>query len=387
MSKGGRLAKLRPATAYGTVFLVLGATVQIIQTFEVDGGRIASTGPEAFLAFSVACFLIGSLLIILRRKRTEVTVAEFSTNLAYLPLYIAHDLGYFRKEGLSVKFEQTYGDSATWRRVVEKNADFGVADPVVMLEYEGDEPGMLVASVVVKSPTRGITRRDMLPIRRPRELLKLPIRVFGTDTTSYKLLMWYLAKAGPPRESDIQIMEPNTEAAHLLDPVEPVVFTIDPVASAEVQNGAREVFSGTHIFGGLLNTGVFVRQSFISEKPDVVQAFVTGLEGALVFMHRNPGFTIEFAIARFKNAPRDAVMLGLSRLFAEGVFARHTSLDAHLWSTAVCRRFGEASVTDFRFDQHVEQAFADRAVRIVSGRTDRVGLRARLRAALGLKPR
>lgn len=385
MNKDSVLARLRPFTAYGHVFIIFGGTVQIIQSFGLDRGRILSTGTPAFLWFSVICFLAGTILIILRRTKTEVTVAEFSTNLAYLPLYIAHDLGYFRNEGLTVKFVQTYGDSATWRRVVEKNADFGVADPVVMLEYDGDEHGILISSLVLKSPTRGITRRTMLPVRRPRELAKVPIRVFGTDTTSYKLLMWYLAKAGSSDDVDIQIMEPNDEAAHLLDPAEPVVFTIDPVASAEVQNGAREVFSGTDIYGLLLNTGIFVRQSFLSENPDVVQAFVTALEGALVFMDRNRGYTVDFAAARFRNASRDAVHLGLSRFFAEGVFATHTTVDARLWSQAVCFRFGEANVTNYRFDQHVRKEFADKAVRIVAHRFDRVGRWARLRAAFSVK--
>ena len=253
--------------------------------------------------------LIGAVTLLLRRAPIEITIAEFSTNLSYLPLYIADELGYFAREGLAVRFIQKFGDSATWRCVVEKRVQVGVADPIVMLEHDGDDGGVLVAALVIRSPIRGLTRRAIAPIEHPRDLVGLPIRVFGKDTTSYKLLINFLKGTPPSNRPDIKVMHLNEEASHLLDPAQPVVFTIDPAAAAAVQSGAREVFSGSIRYGEFLNTGVFVTRSYANHNPDVIQRLVNALEAAITFMHANRGFTIDFATEKFKDASRNSIIV------------------------------------------------------------------------------
>jgi ABC-type nitrate/sulfonate/bicarbonate transport system substrate-binding protein len=362
--------------------LPLWGVLELITFFDVDEGWFKTLGVLGIVGIGVISCSIGIITVLIKKVPIEITVAEFSTNLAYLPLYIADELGYFAREGLAVQFDQTFGDTATWKAVVEKRAQFGVADPIVMLEHDGVDGGILVAALVVRSPNRGVTRRPMAPVERPEDLAGLPMRVFGEDTTSYKLLMNYLKGVPKGGQSKVKVMDPNTEASHLLDPVQPVVFTIDPAAAAAVQSGAREVFSGSACFGEFLNTGVFVTRSYAIENAFTVQRFVNALEGAITFMHANRGFTIDFATEKFREALPNAIMVGTARFFADEIFAKSAILHSHLWSSAVANRFGNGKVTKYRFEDHTKRRFADDARTTINRRTDWTGMKARLRYAL-----
>jgi NitT/TauT family transport system substrate-binding protein len=356
--------------------------LELISFFKIDAGKLQNLGVWGFVGIGIFSGLIGLITLLAERAPIEVVVAQFSTNLPYLPLYIADELGYFAREGIVVEFVQTLGDSATWHAVVEKRAQFGVADPIAMLEHNGEDGGVLVGALVVRSPNRGVTRRSIPPIEHPADLAGIPIRVFGKDTTSYKLLANFLKMTPKAGLFDIKVMKPNDEAAHVLDPAQPVVFTIDPAAAAAVQSGAREVFSASERFGEFLNTGLFVTRSYAANNADTIQRFVNALEASITFMHANRGFTIDFATEKFKNASRDAIMVGTARLFADGIFARSTILDSHLWSSAVAKRFGDGKVLRYSFDAHTIRHFADRARSIVSQRRDWTGMKARLRDAM-----
>jgi ABC-type nitrate/sulfonate/bicarbonate transport system substrate-binding protein len=383
----GNLAKL------GLVLLPFVAPIPVIWVvleqvsfYKADSGLLQSSGWWGLAGTLGLSILIGTIILFLRRGPTPVTVAEFSTNLAYLPLYVADELRYFAREGLEVTFKQTFGDSATWRSVVEKNAEFGVADPIAMLEDDGDDAGIVVAAVVIRSPTRAVTNRAMAPVTNARQLKGISLRVYGRDTTSYKLLANFLRDGGiDPEAADIQVMKPNTEASQLLDPSNPLVFTFDPAAAAALQNGAREVFNGSIAYGEFLNTGVFVCRRYADQNPMVVQRFVNALEAALCFMYANRGFTVDFAAQKFKDASRNSIMVGVARLFSEGVYPRHATVDAHLWSRAVAKRFGHSDLSKFQFGNHADRTFADRAVTLVQHRRDWTGLRAKV--AHALKPR
>lgn len=353
-----------------------------VSFYKADSGLLQSSGWWGLAGTLVLSILIGAVISILRRGPTRVTVAEFSTNLAYLPLYVADELRYFAREGLEVTFKQTFGDSATWRAVVEKNAEFGVADPIAMLEDEGDDAGIVVAALVIRSPTRAVTNRPMAAVTSARHFKGVPLRVYGRDTTSYKLLANFLRTGGIDPNAIIQVMKPNTEASQLLDPSKPVVFTFDPAAAAAVQNGAKEVFNGSIVFGEFLNTGVFVCRKYADENAKIVQRFVNAIEAALCFMYNNHGFTVDFAAQKFKDASRSSIMVGVARLFAEGVYPRHATLDTHLWSRAVAKRFGDSDLSRFQFSDHADRAFADHAVTLIQLRRDWTGLRAKIAHAL-----
>jgi ABC-type nitrate/sulfonate/bicarbonate transport system substrate-binding protein len=350
--------------------------------YKADGGQLQNSGWWGLGGTLAISLLIGILITLLRGGPIRIRVAEYNTILAYLPVYIADELGYFAREGLEVSFTQTFGDSATWRSVVERNAEFGVSDPIAMLD-DGNDAGLLVAALVVRSPTRAVTRRVMSPVTAPKILKGLPLRVSGKDTTSHKLLSNFLRSGGiDPDAADIQIMKPHAEASHLLDPCNPVVFTIDPEAAAALQNGAREVFNGSIAHGEFLNTGVFVRRDYARQDPATVQRFVTAVEAALCFMQANRGFTVDFAVRKFRDTSRNSIMVGVARLFADGVYPKHVTLHTHLWSRAVANRFGEVELPRLQFADHSDRSFAERAVASIEGRRDWTGLRAKIRHAL-----
>jgi hypothetical protein len=67
------------------------------------------------------------------RPLTQITVCQFDRAIMYLPMYMAERLGFFAEEGLRVRFINSHGDAATWEALVRGEADFGVSDPVAML--------------------------------------------------------------------------------------------------------------------------------------------------------------------------------------------------------------------------------------------------------------
>src|SRR5579871_627825 len=94
---------------------------------------------------------------------TPITICQYGDLLIYLPLYIAQEQGFFRKEGLDVKFINGGGDDKTYAAVASGAAQFGVSDPTfTAIAREKGQPGVVVGTVVAGATYWGVTWDDKI---------------------------------------------------------------------------------------------------------------------------------------------------------------------------------------------------------------------------------
>lgn len=369
------------------VAVALAGLVALVPMFGIDGGAMLKLGPVGLLAFLAAVVVVSGGWTVFENARVRtVRVAQFDHTLVYLPLYVADAMGFFARERIKLVFENTHGDAETWDRVRTGRADVGVSDPIAMLdEHPGQGPGhapsahapegVVFASLVVRSPTRGVTLTRMSPIAKPADLDGFTLYVFSKRTTSYTLLKYFLEDRpggrAPAAPAGIREIRPHTELNHLDPAAKVVVFTHEPAATTMVlTSGAHEVFSNARTFEPLLNSGVYCTKEYLRAHPDLVDGVARALERALRFMDEHKARAIEVALRQFAGPTEDTVVLhAATRLIVEGIFPKHVTVDEHLWSRAVHYRFGERA-GELAFSDHVDNGPAHRAVHAV-GRTRR----------------
>jgi ABC-type nitrate/sulfonate/bicarbonate transport system substrate-binding protein len=131
--------------------------------------------------------------------------------------------------------------------------------------------------------------------------------------------------------------------------------------------GAHEVFSSARFFEPFLNTGVYCTKEYLRTHPDVIDGMARALERALCFIEEHKARAIEVAIQQFAGPTEEHVVLhAATRLIVEGIFAKHATVDEHLWSRAVHYRFRERA-KDLAFSDHVDNGPANRALRAIAG--------------------
>jgi NitT/TauT family transport system substrate-binding protein len=361
--------------------IALAGLVALVPMFGIDGGAISNLGAGGVIAFlaAVIALSVGWILVENFRVRT-VRIAQFDHTLVYLPLYVAEVMGFFAKERIKVLFENAHGDAETWDLVRTRRADVGVSDPIVMLDEQlgqdsGDVPlkseGVVFASLLVRSPTRGVTLTRMSPVLKPTDLNGFTLYVFSKRTTSYTLLQYFLAdlpkQLEPATPKDIQVLRPHTELNHLNPSTNVVVFTHEPAATTMVlARGAHEVFSNAKTFEPFLNTGVYCTKEYLRTHPDLVDGITRALERALCFINEHKAGAIDVAIRQFAGPTEEDVVLdATTRLIVEGIFPKHATVDEHLWSRAVHYRFRERA-KDLAFSDHVDSGPGNRALRAIA---------------------
>jgi ABC-type nitrate/sulfonate/bicarbonate transport system substrate-binding protein len=349
---------------YSAVFSACWLCLEPLGVFGLADGFLKSHGFVGYvLLFTLPA---GPALAYLVYKRWHpdlhpITICQFHRCLPYLALYVAEAKGFFRENGISVTFMESYGDHSAWNKVKNGEAEFGVADPLVMVT-DPDTKGRVVASILGKLSLDGLTRKPYLPMNSISDLNGKTIAVFERPSTSY-MIAQKIAKELQSKGGNIKIreMKPGTELTILTDPEIDVVFTVDPTTTIAVDDGARIVFSCSNVFGDCLTTGLFATERFVKENPDVVQRVVNAIERSLCFVRENPIGTLEVAAHFFPDSHNLSVERGTLRLLAESVISKHSTILENSWQ--ICLRLrAEDKSFQYPFSDFVDNSFAARAV-------------------------
>lgn len=304
-------------------------------------------------------------------KQVEsIKVAQFADVFLYMPLYIAKDKGFFLEQGLDVDIVSTGGDEKTFAAVISGDAQFGIADPTfVSIARSRGQSGKVVASIVNGVPFWGVTKKSSIPeINDPKMLNGYSVATFPSPSTAYTLQKQMFEKAG--LKPNIKESAFGTLLAQLESGKVDIALELEPNVSTAIKQGARILYSMAEIYGDFAITGVSTSEETIQKNPQMVQKFVTAIEQALQFAHKNPNEAVEIAAKRFPNLDHSVVDQALRRILQTKTLPTTTAISDEAWTKANQLRIDagdlKASIDEAR--KGLDNTFAQKAAAEISQR-------------------
>jgi NitT/TauT family transport system substrate-binding protein len=269
---------------------------------------------------------------------TDVTISQYGDLLIYLPLYIAQDQGFFKQQGLNVRFINGGGDDKTFATLVAGSAQFGVSDPTfAAIAREKGQRAVVVGTVVAGAAYWGVTWNDAIkPTTNAIGLRNLRLATYEAPSTNYALMANTLKahRAEMGTASIIQGSYGSLLAMLRADKAD-VAMELEPVASTAVKEGAHIVFSYPEMYGPFLLTGLYVLEDYRDQNRKTVQSVVNALEEAMRFAHANPSGAIEVAHRKFPEVDIGILRSAVKRMIDEDTLPKHVIIDQRGWDNAV----------------------------------------------------
>jgi len=250
----------------------------------------------------------------------EATFAVPALTITFTPLYVASEMGFWKKAGLDVKEVFIVGMGST-NAVLAGSADFAISSGPTLIRSNirgqkltaiaGFSDGMFFETVMRKEAAGGLTMAD--PVEKRAQALKgKKIAVDGQNTVVHAVLRYFAKKGGLDAERDIQVvaMQPETVLAALKSgQLDGSTFTYPWSVTAVRQGGVmlsspiQKDFPEMRPFLTSLTT---TQGGFCDKKPSLCQKLVQGYKDAFKYIEENPKGTLEILAKRLAgNDPQD----------------------------------------------------------------------------------
>lgn len=256
-----------------------------------------------FVAVAIAGILLLLGVVYLWSKGSEST-SRPTVKIGYLPIYVdlplfvAHDRGFFSKHGLDVELVRFAASPDIGTGLSTGSIDVGASIAFsVVLSSEARDPGNLKIFIVdsedeqnylssfVVLPTSGITSVSDL---RGKKLGVFP----GPTAVTFCTLV--LEKYGLHAGRDLELIElqAGSHIPALRAGTVDALFTYEPIGTQAVMDiGAKKLLAGA-VESEIISpwqAGVWVlRSDFVREQPDASQAVLRALYEAIDFIRSNP---------------------------------------------------------------------------------------------------
>ncbi len=228
-------------------------------------------------------------------KRTLVLAAGGREGLVYLPLNVADALGYFKQSGLNIDIQNFAGGSQALRALVGGSADVvsGFYDHTIQMAAQGRKIRAVVMQQrypgLVLAITKAATEQG---VRTLTDLRGKKIGVTAPGSSTHFFLNFLMTRAGVPLDdfSVVGIGAGPTAVAAVRNKQIDALSNVDPMITI-LQNGGdlgviladtRTTIGTLRVFGGPYPAAcLYVKEEFIQQNPNTVQALVTAMVKAL----------------------------------------------------------------------------------------------------------
>jgi NitT/TauT family transport system substrate-binding protein len=220
--------------------------------------------------------------------------------IAYLPLTLADELGYFKEAGLDVSINDVGSGTKMAEALVGGSAEigFGSYEHVLHLRPKGLDIVCITLFNHTYGAVVGLDKAHAANYRSPKDLKGLHIGVIAPGSSMDVALQLLLAKDGLGHD-DVSVIGVGAGASAIaamksgqLDGIvhaDPIISRlvqdgdIVPIVDTRTEAGIKYLYNG--FFAG---SAVLSRESVIVAKPQAVQAFTTQVIRAFRFMQHAP---------------------------------------------------------------------------------------------------
>ncbi|SFG85487.1 ABC transporter substrate-binding protein [Sporolactobacillus nakayamae] len=267
-----------------------------------------------------------------KQKVKKIVIAEPVHLIAYLPLYVAIDKGYFKDEGLDVKTITATG-GAHVTSVVSGDAWGVIGGPESnqIANYKSKDPITSVVNVVnranvylmanKKLTLKGDSDADLAAFMKGKTIAA------GRYGGSPNLLTRYLLmKVGLNPNKDVKLDEPADATA---------VVSLVSQGKADMANGAEpqinegikkgawgEPFYGFPSLGDYAYSVVSVKESTIKKDPETVQKFVNAMLKGLKVVNEDKAEAFKVLKKEFPTTPDSSLKAAMDRAYKDNLWSK-----------------------------------------------------------------
>ena len=251
-------------------------------------------------ALSAASACVGAPAVV--RAQSRMAAAEpvriavgGQSGLYYLPLTVAHGLGFFRDEGLDVQLLDLAGGALALRAVRESVADVccGAYDHVIRQQPQG----ALYRSIALlgRAPQLAlVASMRSWPLKSVSGFKGMRVGVTAPGSSTQFLASLWLSQAGV-QLGDVGFVGVGTGSAaiaalrqgrvHALCQADPVLTVLEQRGEVRVLADTRTLKGASDIFGGAMpGACLYAPQAFVQGQPAKVQALSNAMVHALKWL-------------------------------------------------------------------------------------------------------
>lgn len=240
-------------------------------------------------------------------EKSKVIIAvDGRASLAYLPLTIADQLGYFRDEGLDVQINDYSDAAAAAQALLAGAADVcsGSFEKTLNLQSKNHMVKAFVLQGRTPQIAFGVSTRTLTTYASLVDLRRKKIGVMALDSAASLMTQLLLAKAGLTTQ-DVSLVPVGSSGAALsairsgqidaLCSSDPAMTMLEQKGDVKIISDARSLRGASELFGGSMPSAcLYASSDFVLKKPDICQALTHGIVHSLKWLQTaGPGDIIK----------------------------------------------------------------------------------------------
>ncbi|WP_141603908.1 ABC transporter substrate-binding protein [Terrilactibacillus laevilacticus] len=333
----------------------------------------------------VRCFIMACLVISLlsacgssnEEKKTKgglkkIVIAEPVHLIAYLPLYVAINEGYFKDEGLDVKVTTATG-GAHVTSVVSGDVwgNIGGPESNAIGSAQSQDPIQSVVNVVNRANVYLMANKKLKLTDTSKEglakFLKGKTIAAGRYGGSPNLLTrWLLMDVGLNPKTDVKLDEP-ADAAAVVSLVQSGKADMANGAEPQINDGIKkgiwnEPFYSFTSLGDYAYSVISTKQSTIKDDPKTVQKVVNAMIKALDKVQNDKKLAMEVLKKEFPSTPEENLQASMDRAYKDHLWSK----DGYISKEALAKPMDVVNKTgiytkDYKYNQLVNMSFFEKA--------------------------
>ncbi|MCO7125462.1 ABC transporter substrate-binding protein [Sporolactobacillus shoreicorticis] len=262
----------------------------------------------------------------------KIIIAEPVHLIAYLPLYVAIDKGFFKDEGLDVEVTTATGGAHVTSLVSgDVWGNIGGPESNQMANKGSKDPIVSVVNVVNRANVYLMANKKYKlkddSDAGLKSFMKGKTIAAGRYGGSPNLLTrWLLMKVGLDSKKDVKLEEPADASA---------VVSLVAQGKADLANGAEpqinegikkgawsEPFYGFPSLGDYAYSVISVKKSAIKNEPKTVQKFVTAMLKGLKVVNEDKDEAFKILKKEFPTASNDSLKASMDRAYKDSLWSK-----------------------------------------------------------------
>lgn len=214
--------------------------------------------------------------------------------------YIAKELGYYEAAGLNVSFEEAAPETDVVEKVLNGNAEFGIGTSDLILKRSQGFPVVVLGVIFQHSPQAMVIAADSIKSSSIQDVADKPLMIEKGAAD-----LWAMFHSQGIDTSTIQQVEHSFDIDALLSKsvTGMSVYLTDELFRLEQINFSYTLFKPIDYGIDFYGDNFFTSEKFLSEKPNLVDAFIKATKAGWKIAYKDPEQAIELIKLRY-NAKR-----------------------------------------------------------------------------------
>lgn len=297
-------------------------------------------------------------------QEKKVVLSQAFQSMLYLPVYVAQDAGFFKKNGIEVTKQTAGAPSTALSAVLSGSADFSLHGPEwTAIAAAKGAPVNVIANVVNGAAVWIATAPDF-KFTSVKDLKGETVVTGSMPTTSTSLFLKLLKENGmEPGSVKMMQVQIGSEIGPLIAGQAKVAVMYEPGLDQAVARGMKVVLGFPKLYGAYAFSAITAKKDVDA---DSAQRFVNALQDALSYMQSNPKGTVEIVKKQFPTLEPSVVEAATARMLAENVYPKTVEISAPSLQASMATQIALGNLqaqpvyTEFVSQKYIRRALAEK---------------------------